>query len=187
MKIIIIRNSIIAGIVILIISITSIFCFNHFFAKGEIKDNFQLTVDKDLAAYINHIRFTGLSILEGHMNIGSEDRKGFNFVLGYTLPTEENISSDKNIGLQIEYPEEYFNAIGSNMSAITYIPTKKTREQASYFAYGAYPSDITTGDLEKLLNTKYIFKINIVVDQQVVRELYIQNSLTNLNGSIELE
>lgn len=183
----IIRKLIIAGIVMLIITITSIFCFNYFLPKGEVKDNSQLTIDKDLAAYINNIRITELSILEGHMNIGSEDRKGFNFVMGYTLPAEENISSDKNIGFQVEYPEEYFNAIGSNMSAITYIPTMKPREQVSYFAYGAYPSDITTGDLGKLLNTQYTFKINIVVDRQVVRELYIQNSLANLNGSIELE
>lgn len=185
MKIKSFRKSIIAGIVILIIPIASIFCFTHFFAKGE--DNSQLTVNKDMVAYINNIRITELSILEGHMNIGGEDRKGFNFVLSYTLPVETNFDFNKNIGLQIEYPEEYFNTIGSNMSAITYIPAKKNRDEALYFAYGAYPSEITTEELEKLLNKQYSFKINIIVDQQIVRELYIQNSLANLNGSIKLE
>jgi len=166
-------------VVILISLAVSLFCYSYFFANGKVKDDSQLTVNKDVADYINNIHIKDLSVLKGHMDIDSKDKQGFNFVLSYTLPAGADISPDMNIGLQIEYPEEYSNAIGSNMSAITYIQAKKNSEETSYLAYGAYPSIITVEDMQKLLNTQYSFKINIFVDQQIIRELYIQNSLAS--------
>jgi hypothetical protein len=164
-------------IVVLIILSVSFFCYKNINANKEVTVNSQLTINKDVEDYINNIRIMDLSVLKSQMIIGNEDKQGFNFVLSYTLPDGADISSDTNIGLQIEYPEEYFKVLGGNMSAITYFHAKKNSEETSYLTYGAYPSIITDENLNKLISTQYSFKIYIFIDQQIIRELYIQNSL----------
>jgi len=181
------RISIIIVIAVLVILSVSFFCYKNINANKEVKVNSKLTINKDVVDYINNIRIKDLSVLKSQMNIGNEDKRGFNFVLSYTLPVGTDISSDTNIGLQIEYPEEYFKALGGNMSAITYFHAKKNNEETSYLTYGAYPSIINDENLNKLLNSQYSFKIYIFIDQQIIRELYIQNSLTGSKQRIVSE
>lgn len=179
--------SIIIVVVMLIIFSVSLFCNKNISVNKRVKDNSQLVINKDVKDYINSIRIKDLSVLKSHMNIGNEDKQGFNFVLSYTAPNGANISSDTNIGLQIKYPKEYSKALGGNMSAIIYFHAKKNSEVTSYLTYGAYPSIITDENINKLLSTQYSFKIYIFIDQQVIRELYIQNSLTSTKQRIVSE
>lgn len=160
---------------VVVIILLSILLYD-FYTNEEDKGDSQFTINHNEEDYIDNIHISGLSVQKSSMDIGNEDKQGVNFVLSYSLPDEADISSDIEIGLQIEFPDECSKVLGGNMSAISYFTVPNTSEETSYLTYGVYPSNIEKEDLNKLISTQYSFKINIFIDQQIIRELYIENS-----------
>ncbi len=166
-------------VIIIILVLISFTCYTGIkktYASAEITNKGHLTISKDEENYIDNIRIKDLSIQKCQMSLSDEDIEGYQFVLTYTNPNGANIDTDLNVGLQIEYPAEYYSAIGCNMTAVSYFhPTGINQQSQQTFVFDAYSENVS----EKLINAQYSFKINIYLNQQIIKELYIQNSFTS--------
>ncbi len=126
---------------------------------------------------LDKIQIKNFSIQKTHMDFAGEKKQGFRFMLTFTMPgTNDNGKANYKIGIQVVYPKEYFDAIGTDGSGITYISQGSSYQKEMDTTFEAYPSDISAEQLNKMLNTQYDFKICIYDAQMKEKEVYIQNA-----------
>jgi len=126
---------------------------------------------------LDKIQIKKFSIQKTHMDFAGEEKQGFRFMLIFTMPgTNDHGKANYKIGIQVVYPKEYFDALGTDGSGIFYINQGSAYTKEMDTTFEAYPSDISAEQLNKMLNTQYDFKICIYDDQMKGKEVYIQNA-----------
>ena len=128
------------------------------------------------------IQINQFGVQKCQMDFAGELKQGFNFVITYTLP-ETNYSLMKNhkITLKVEYPIEYFAVLGTSGSGISEIPKLTNyKPQTASLSFAAFPSNISEEDLEALLSKQYTFKVRSYIDDVLVKECDIQNTIQNI-------
>lgn len=174
---------IIAALCIIIVSLILIYTFT---SRDTNTDNENINTPQPAQqnpaqgeenSYLNNIQIKDLSIQKCQDKMGDEIEQGLNFVITYKLPEINNAIKDHKIGFQIVYPKEYATLFGTNMTGISYIYPNVNISDIMDTSFSIYAPNVTTEEIDELLQKKGEFKICIFLDESKKREIIVQNAM----------